>query len=135
MQILSHLILKNNKHTNILKIEASVVHQRELIEDHQRGKILFWGTICWAAMGAAHNIQDLIYYAIVITLKSVQQPYSTFFFTQIQPLTSVFLIKQFVGIKLLDKGTTSVLVVYSVAFMLFILTSVRSSESSMSQFR
>lgn len=57
------------------------------------------------------------------------------FFTQIQRVTSVFIIKQFVGIKLLDKGTASVLVVYSVTFMLFILTSVRSSESSMSQLR
>lgn len=57
------------------------------------------------------------------------------FFTQTQVATSVFIIKQFLCIKLLDKGTALVHVVYSVTFMLFILTSVRSTESSMSQFR
>lgn len=73
VKILSHLILKSIKHTKIMKIGASMVDQRELIADHQRHKILFWGIICWAAISTGYSIQDLIYYVITITLNSVQQ--------------------------------------------------------------
>jgi len=50
-------------------------------------------------------------------------------------VTSVFLIKLFLGIKLVNEGTTSALMVYSVTSMLFILTSFRNSENRMSQFQ